>query len=430
MSLLHSIKMRIPRRLLQPYHFALAHAASIIYQFPSRKMRVIGVTGTKGKSSTVQFIAQLLEELGQTVGYTSTAGFRIAGQDIPNGMKMTMPGRFTLQKLLARMVKEKCAYGIVETSSQGLAQFRHIGITYDTVVFTNLSPEHIESHGGFENYKKAKGLLFATHPRVSVINADDDHATYFAGFPANRHVLVTWQDSFAKSDNRYQVRFIKADARGCTLQINGHLCVIPLIASYQWCNAVLAIATVIEQGFALTDVLAAAGALRDIPGRFERIDCGQDFTVIVDYAYEPASLGALLDAVKVFEPKRIIGVHGSAGGGRDVARRGPIGMLAGEREDIVIVTNEDPYDDDPKMIINQVAAGARQAGKKDGLDLFLIDDRGMAIAKAIAVAQAGDVVLITGKGAETIMAVAGGKMIPWDDRSVARDLLEQRKNHV
>jgi UDP-N-acetylmuramoyl-L-alanyl-D-glutamate--2,6-diaminopimelate ligase len=105
-------------------------------------------------------------------------------------------------------------------------------------------------------------------------------------------------------------------------------------------------------------------------------------------------------------------------------------MLAGEREDIVIVTNEDPYDDDPKMIINQVAAGARQAGKKDGLDLFLIDDRGMAIAKAIAVAQAGDVVLITGKGAETIMAVAGGKMIPWDDRSVARDLLEQRKNHV
>ncbi|RMD51393.1 hypothetical protein D6827_02330, partial [Candidatus Parcubacteria bacterium] len=142
------------------YHWTLAKLSAFLYRYPSNKMMVIGVTGTNGKSSTVQLIAQLLTLLGDKVGYTTTAGFKILNQEIENKMKMTMPGRFVLQKLLRKMVKSGCTVAIIETSSQGVEQFRHIGINYDTAVFTNLTPEHIEAHGGFENYKRAKGKFF------------------------------------------------------------------------------------------------------------------------------------------------------------------------------------------------------------------------------------------------------------------------------
>jgi len=148
--------------------------------------------------------------------------------------------------------------------------------------------------------------------------------------------------------------------------------------------------------------------------------------VIVDYAYEPYAISALLKSVKALKPKRIIGVHGSAGGGRDVARRAPIGRLAGEQEDIVIVTNEDPYDDDPRKIIEQVAKGAVSAGKKEGVDLFLIDNRNAGIEKAIMLAEKGDIVILTGKGNEPVMAVAHGKKIPWSDKASAISAMKKK----
>lgn len=178
----------------------------MVYGNPSNALIVIGVTGTKGKSSTVQMMAQLLTACGERVGYTSTAGFAINGRVIENRMKMTMPGRFFLQRILRDMVNEGCTYAVVETSSQGLTQFRHVGVNYDVAVCTNLTPEHIESHGGFENYKAAKGMLFAhltkmpkkvingkAVKKISVVNADDAHAEYFASFPADRHVAFGWR---------------------------------------------------------------------------------------------------------------------------------------------------------------------------------------------------------------------------------------------
>jgi UDP-N-acetylmuramoyl-L-alanyl-D-glutamate--2,6-diaminopimelate ligase len=432
--MLHRLKKYLPEPVLGVYHFALANLATVLYRFPSDHMIVIGVTGTKGKSSTVNFIAQLLTELGETVGYTSTAGFNIAGQEIENKLKMTMPGRFALQALMRRMLKAGCSYAVIETSSQGLIQYRHLGINYDVAVFTNLTPEHIEAHGGFENYKRAKGLLFRhlTHrkakvlkgqrvPKTIVVNADSEHASYYSCFPADKHVSFSWV-----GQGNYQAHEVSVDAQGALVAVNDITGYLHLPAKFMRDNAIAAIATVAALGFSLTDVMAAAETLRNVPGRYEQLQVGQPFQVIIDYAYEPQGLKALFAAVKQAHPQgRILGIHGSAGGGRDVARRPIIGQLAAWHEDIVIVTNEDPYDDDPQEIIKQVADGARAEGKVEGKDLFIIEDRAIAIEQALALAKPGDIVLITGKGSEPVMAVAGGRKLPWSDKEVALKALEK-----
>ncbi len=431
----HKLKKYIPESCLEVYHFVLAKVAVAIYRAPANEMIVIGVTGTNGKSSTVNFIAQLLRELGEKVGYTSTAGFNIAGEDIVNTMKMTMPGRFALQALLRRMVTAGCSYAIVETSSQGVLQHRHLGINYDLALFTNLTPEHIEAHGGFENYKKAKGRLFAhlsnrkrkfvagrQIPKMIVVNADDEHANYYAGFTADKKIYFTWSKTnpTVLFDYTMMIRAteLEVDNLGAKVVVNDLPSRWQLPAQFERLNALAAVATVTALGFSLTDVLAAAESLRGVPGRYERLEAGQPFQVIIDYAYEPYALKALFASVKALGAERIIGVHGSAGGGRDKARRAVIGQLVAKEEALVIVTNEDPYDEDPMEIINQVADGARSAGKLDNRDLFVIEDRRAAIEKALTLARPGDVVLITGKGSEPVMAVAGGKKIPWSDQHV------------
>lgn len=429
---LHALKKYIPEPCLRVYHASLGYLAGVLCGNPSDSMVVIGVTGTNGKSSTVQFIAQLLTELGEKVGYTSTAGFSIAGEAVENRMKMTMPGRFALQSMLSAMKKAGCTYAVIETSSQGLVQYRHVGINYDMVVFTNLTPEHIESHGGFEEYKKAKGLLFAhltarPHKVIGgrrilkqiLVHGDDPHASYFATFSADVHVTFGWQQQVGEG---VYAREISRSADGAQVEVNGLSAHWQLSAHFSRLNALAAVATVHATGFLLADVLRASEKLRDVAGRFERIIAGQPFTVIVDYAYEPYALQALFASLPP-HVRRVIGVHGSAGGGRDKARRPLIGAISAEHEDIVVVTNEDPYDEDPQMIIDAVAAGAREKGKRDGEDLFCIADRADAIRFALTNAQEGDVVLITGKGSEPVMAVAGGKTIPWDDRQIARNVL-------
>lgn len=434
--MLHALKKYIPEPLLSAYHYTLARLAELIYRFPSNDLIVIGVTGTNGKSSTVNFIAQLLTTLGERVGYTSTAGFAIAGQEIENRLKMTMPGRLLLQRLLRRMLTERCRYAVIETSSQGLTQFRHLGINYDVALFTNLTPEHIEAHGGFENYKQAKAILFAhltkrPHKKIddrevskiNIVNADDEHAGYYASFAADRHVRYGF--SGTPSADHLVALILEHTDRGTVIAVNGEHCVLPFFAHFEVLNSLAAITAVTSLGFALKDVLRAAQELHQLPGRFQAINAGQPFRVIVDYAYEPYALAALYNSVAQLGAKRIIGVHGSAGGGRDVARRPKIGAIAAEHEDVVIVTNEDPYDEDPRFIIEAVAEGARAAGKIDGQNLFLIDDRQAAIEFALKLAQAGDVVLLTGKGSEPVMAVADGKKVAWDDRLAARHALKK-----
>lgn len=438
------LKWFLPESFLRLYHYLLARMAQFYYANPSNKLIVIGVTGTNGKSSTVNFIAQILEGLGKKVGYTTTAGFMIAGEEIENKMKMTMPGRFYLQSLIRKMVVKGCDYAIIETSSQGLDQYRHLGVNYDVAVFTNLTPEHIEAHGGFENYKKAKGKLF-THTfsgmrkkiegreidKLSILNAKSDYIDYYAnlsdkvnwfliGDALGRENEIVWQDyDFNEKGGFGKMRGIEVE--------------IPLIGKFQHENALAAIATVEGLGFELRDILEVVKKLRPVSGRLELINFGQPFSVIVDYAYEPYALKALIEVTKQIKHDRIIGVHGSAGGGRDIARRCLIGKLASEEEDLIIVTNEDPYDEDPRKIIEEVAEGAKKNGAIEGENLYLIDDRKEAIKFALESARENDIVLITGKGSEPVMAVAGDKKIPWSDIEVVKEILnnlgyEEAKN--
>ena len=432
MSLLSTIRRFVPSPILSAYHLALAYAANVRYGHPSEQMIVIGVTGTNGKSSTVNFAAQILTQLGYKVGFTSTAGFTIAGREIVNAMKMTMPGRFVLQKLLREMVDAGCQYAIVETSSQGLVQYRHVGVNYDVAVFTNLTPEHLEAHGGFEAYKQAKGLLF-THlgkstrkriggksiPKANVVNADDEHAAYYASFSADTYLTFGFQSATGANHLLAHVRY--PSPTGVIFSVNGIDITLPLLASFEHKNALAAIAAVVGAGISLPVAMNAAAKLKSVPGRFEMIDCGQPFTMIVDYAYEPYALLALYDSLPE-HTGRVIGIHGSAGGGRDVARRSEIGRVAAEHEDLVIVTNEDPYEEDPWSIIDAVMEGAKAHGKVEHVSLFGIDDRQAAIDFAVAHAKDGDIVLVTGKGSEPVMAVQGGS-VPWDDRDAVRSAL-------
>ncbi len=425
------IKKLLPKNALSYYHKVLALLSAFVYSQPSNKMIVVGVTGTNGKSTCVALISKVLEAGGYKVGSTSTVSFKIADREILNNKKMTMLGRFQLQKFLSEMVKAGCQYAVVEVSSEGIKQSRHLGINFDYAVFTNLTPEHIESHGSFENYKKAKGKLFEhlTHrkhkstesKKTTIINLDDEHAEYYLSFKADMKIGYTTVNQMISADE------ITVSANGTLFKVKDTQINLKLMGAFNVENALPAIAVGLQEGIDLQKIKQGLEGVAVVPGRMEVIDQGQDFTVLVDYAPEPASMGKLYETIheitKNTENTRIIHVLGSCGGGRDVARQPVLGKMAGKKADIVIVTNEDPYDDDPMSIIDNVAAGALEAGKELDKNLFKILDRKQAIAKALSLAKPGDLVLVTGKGAEQKMAVAEGKYIDWDDRKVIRQVL-------
>ncbi len=438
------LKKLIPAPVLSLYHKALAILADMIYGHPSEKMIVIGVTGTNGKSTTVNLIAAILEEAGHKVGFTSTVNFKIAQKEWLNDKKMTMLGRFALQKFLKQMVEAGCEYAIIETSSEGIRQSRHLGINYDVAVFTNLTPEHLESHGGFDNYKDAKGELFRKLKqdknkiiqgkeieKFSVINLDDEHAAYFCQFGADRKYGygVNFSSDITGIDE-IRAENISLDGRDSRFEVQGSKFEIKLLGRFNIYNALAAICVSISQEIGEEKMASALSKVKGMPGRMEFIVEGQDFKVLIDYAPEAESLRQLYQNIHDLKlaSGRVIHILGSAGGGRDKSRRPILGELAGNNAQYIIVTNEDPYDEDPQEIIDQVAEGAVKAGKSLNQELFKILDRREAIKKALSLAGAGDLVLITGKGSEQAICVANGKKIKWDDRQVVRDELQKLRN--
>ncbi|MFA6160931.1 MAG: UDP-N-acetylmuramoyl-L-alanyl-D-glutamate--2,6-diaminopimelate ligase [Patescibacteria group bacterium] len=421
------IKRLIPESWLDWYHSFLAKIAAFWYGNPSQKLIVIGVTGTNGKTTTAYLTAKALEAGGVKTGCTTTAIFKVADKEWLNATKMTMLGRFALQKTLKQMVDAGCKYAVVETSSQGVLQHRHKQIAYDIGVFTNLTPEHIEAHGGFENYKQAK-IEFLKHiaslppkvingktvPRAFVLNKDDEHAKDFA-IKGPQVIWYGTHDADIVAQNVQEtVEGVKFELRDSSFEIR-----LQLLGRVNVYNALAALSVAKVLDVNLSEAASKLEAIKNIPGRFERIDEGQPWQVMVDYAPEPGSLARLYEDVRILKPQRIIHVLGSCGGGRDVARRPILGKMAAQNSAIVIVTNEDPYDDDPMEIIKQVAEGAKEGGKIEGENLFLILDRASAIQKAMDLAQPGDLVLMTGKGSEQRICVANGKKIPWDERKTA-----------
>ncbi len=433
----HALKKKIPKSWLDAYHKSLSVLAAWIYGHPSNKLIVIGVTGTNGKTTTAYLLSKALEAGGAKTGCATTAIFKVADREWLNDTKMTMLGRFALQKLLKQMVDAGCGYAIVETSSQGIVQHRHENVAYDACVFTNLTPEHIEAHGGFDNYKRAKISLFEflakldpkklegkVVPRAAILNADDPYAKEFAisGIPnimtfgRGAGAQVKAENVVSAGDGTY-FEYAYGDDR---LRVRSRL---PGMVNVY--NSLAVLATVQALGLDVGSAAEKLSGVSSVPGRFEAIDRGQPWTAIVDYAPEPESFKRLYETLQSLRRNRTIHVLGSCGGGRDVARRPVLGKLAAQNADVVIVTNEDPYDDDPREIMEQVAQGARDNGKRDGQDLFVVPDRLDAIRLAMRQARAGDLVLMTGKGSEQWICVAQGKKIPWDERRAAAQAIDE-----
>ncbi|MEK9134717.1 MAG: UDP-N-acetylmuramoyl-L-alanyl-D-glutamate--2,6-diaminopimelate ligase [Patescibacteria group bacterium] len=389
------IRKFIPKFLISWYHFGLAFLAAILYGFPSRKLKIIGVTGTNGKTTVVELTARVLEEAGFKVAFLSSIRFKINEKEWPNKLKMTMPGRFFIQKFLKQASTAGCQYFILEVTSEGILQHRHRFINFNTAVFTNLSPEHIERHGGFENYKKAKGKLFQAVKNIHIINLDDKNTDYFWQFPAKKKI------TYQMSGNLISINGFN----GYPISANPQL---KLLGDFNLYNAAAAISVGLSQGINLEICKKAVESFEGIPGRMELV-ISQPFKVFVDYAFTPNALEKVYQAVK---PK--ICVLGAAGGGRDKWKRKVLGEIAGKYCGEVIITNEDPYDENPMEIIEQVAEGAGPKAKK-------ILDRREAIREALKLANPGDTVIITGKGCEPWICLAGGKKIPWDDRQVVKE---------
>lgn len=401
--------MHLRRRLLAPYHYALAVLAVPRYRFPARRLTVIGVTGTKGKSTVAEMLYTILTAAGKETALASTIHF-VVGKDFkPNLFKMTMPGRGFIQKFLAEALEKGCTHAVVEITSEAALQYRHIGLQLDSLIFTNLQREHIESHGGIEKYFRAKLAIGKSlagspkRPRFIIANADDARGAEFLALPVEKRI------PFSISD----VSDVQTNENGVSFLYNDTHFILSHPGNFSIMNSLAAIKAAEALGVSLEVCSGALKKLSRIGGRMERIQAGQDFLVVVDYAHTPDSLQALYDA---FPDRRKICVLGNTGGGRDTWKRPEMGKIADDACEKVILTNEDPYDEDPRAIVDAMARGMRHVPE-------IILDRREAIRVALRAANDGDAVLISGKGTDPFIMGKRNTRIPWNDAEVVREEL-------
>jgi len=331
-----------------------------------------------------------------------------------------------------------CRYVVIETSSEGILQYRHFGLRYDITVFTNLGTEHNERHGGFENLRRDKGKMFAElikYPhkifdgkkveKISVVNLDDDNAKFYLDYQADKKIGIGIKNKNSNLSQNYFAEIVSSSAEGVDFKVGQQNYHINLAGEFNVYNALVAVAVANSQNISNEKVALGLDSVKMLEGRMEFIDAGQKFKVIVDYAHEALSLTELFINLRKMVSGKVIAVIGSDGGGRDVSKRFKMGGIAGKLCDYVIVSDVNCYDEDPLQIAEMLAAGAREAGKKDGEGLFVVVDRRQGIEKAISLARENDVVVVTAKGTEPYIAVANGQKIPWDDRKVAREILQK-----
>jgi len=433
----------VPEEVFGWYHWAQSMGGAVRYGFPSRRMIVIGVTGSKGKTTTANMIWAALSASGAKVGATGTANLRIGDREMPNKYHMTMLGRWYLQRFMAEMARAGCKYAVIEVPSEGQKHYRQAGINFDVLVFTNLTHELQANHGfSFERLKRDNGRVFRhlenqRHkklggqrvPKTIIVNADAKDAPEYAACEADQHV-----DFSVQKPSDFQASAIKSSVHGTDFRVGQQAYHLPILGEFNVINAAGAIATASTLGVTPAQIARGLAELTIIPGRMEVIDEGQDFTVIVDYAHEQVGLQLLLDSARQIVQDHKIIVHlGAEGGGRDVAKRPIMGEIAARGSDIVIIGNVDPYDDPPAAIIADIARGAERAGKVRDRDLYCIEDRRAGISRALTLAHPGDLVLITGKGSEQSIIIDGVRS-KWDDRAVVREemrkLAKKRKTKV
>lgn len=408
------LKKILPDWLVRPflplYHRALAFFLALSYGFPARSMTIIGVTGTKGKSSVSDMLFTVLRHAGYSAAVAGTIRFAINDTSEPNLFKMTMPGRGFIHAFLARAKNAGVKYAVVEITSESVLQYRHKYLYMNALVFTNLQKEHIERHGSFENYALAKqeiGKELARspkRPRAMIANADNPHSAPYMQLSVEQQLPFSYVDAKDVVLGAGMVSFTY-DSVPFTMKLPG---------SFSIMNALAVIKAAQFVGVPLQKIADGLASLERIPGRTERINQGQPYQVVVDYAHTPDSLQALYDAY----PVRKICVLGNTGGGRDTWKRPDMGRIADQMCEEVILTDEDPYDEDPRHIIDQMADGM---GRKPRI----IMDRREAIHMALTLARPGDAVLITGKGTDPYIMQANGAKLPWSDAEVVTEELQK-----
>ncbi len=394
------------------YHRALALLMAASYGFPARKLTIIGVTGTKGKSTAAEMLFAILRAAGHKTALLSTIRFAIEETSEPNTYKMSLPGRGFAQQFMKKALDADCTHLVIEVTSESVLQQRHWFLDLDGLIVTNIQKEHLERHGGFEGYVAAKRQIVealarsAKRERVLVANEDVaesraflaiPHLSKAIGFSMNELTNVTSDDA--------SVRFDYAATRFS----------LPLPGTFNAMNALAAVKMGEALGVPLATSATALAKLPPVRGRVERVDAGQDFLAVVDYAHTPDSLQALYGA---FPTHRKICVLGNTGGGRDTWKRPEMARIAEAECELVILTNEDPYDEDPRAIVEVMAAAMEKKPQ-------IIMDRREAIRAALRAARAGDAVLVSGKGTDPYIMGAHGQKIPWSDSAVVREELDR-----
>jgi UDP-N-acetylmuramoyl-L-alanyl-D-glutamate--2,6-diaminopimelate ligase len=401
-----------------------------LHKHPGRRLFIIGITGTKGKTTTLELVNAILEAGGKQTALLSSLREKIGDETQKNAAGNSMPGRGYIQQFLRRARRAGCGYALVEVTSQGVVQHRHRFIEWNIGVITNLAPEHIESHGSFENYRAAKlaFLLYVLKRGGKVfLNRDDEHFGFFAD-ELSRAGGKEKTVEYTRTDVRLQDNLSRAERSRNDRDFEGSG-VAPrfLLSDFNTENIAAAVAIAKEIGIADRIIEDALANFKGVPGRMEFVT-GGSYTAIVDYAHTPDSLEAAYRAARqqlVNDNAKLICVLGAAGGGRDKWKRPEMGKVAAHYCDEVIFTNEDPYDEDPAAVIDEVAAGAAQMPYPKP-EVMKIMDRREALAKAIDLMEEDDIVIATGKGSEDWIHLANGAKMPWNERAVVQELLANK----
>jgi len=423
----------IPTFLVPDGREALAHLAAAIHGFPSRKLRLIGVTGTDGKTTTINLIWSVLRASGHTAGLISTVNAVIGRDSYDTGLHTTTPDALEVQGYLARMVEAGAEFALLEATSHGLAQHRVTACDFDVAVVTNITHEHLDFHGSFEEYREAKARLFqslktsARKPgvaKVAVLNSDDAASfEYLRDIPAD--LRLTYGMAKEADVRAVDIALTPSGAAFTALTAEGDFQVQTKLAGrFNVYNALAAIAVSLSQGVAVEDIRHGIEAVEQVTGRMERVDVGLPFQAVIDFAHTPNSLRNALEAARGMATGSVIVVFGSAGL-RDREKRPLMGEIAGELADDIVITAEDPRTEDLDQIMRQIAQGCEKAGRREGIDYWCVGDRAEAIQFAVYMAEEGDLVLVTGKGHERSMCF-GTTEYPWSDHQAVRQALFNR----
>ncbi len=396
---------------------AYTRLCAAFFGHPERKLKIIGVTGTNGKTTTCFILKSMLEKLGHKTGLIGTVKNIVGDKEYPAAL--TTPDSIELFGLFDEMVKADCEYCVMEVSSQALDQCRVDGVHFEAAIFTNLTRDHLDYHGSFENYMKAKHILFE-NSSLAIVNADDEAASYMMNETECRNVTFAVRND----ESDYTAKNIKISASGVKYElVNSHNIgrvnfAVP--GEFSVYNSMGAAVCLAELGMDFRSVLEALGECGGVPGRMEVVKTDTPYTVIIDYAHTPDGLENVLSSVRKITDGRVISVFG-CGGDRDKTKRPIMGKIGAELSDIAVITSDNPRSEDPDEIINDILAGIAKHSSK----LIVESNRTKAIEKAMNVAKADDVIVLAGKGHETYQILADGK-IHYDEREIVADILSKK----